>query len=249
MKRLLIGVLILHVFFCVYTWSVYGGPPVRAEEETSPDEYMEVNRFVREKRYALAEKGILSSSFFPRAIHGPDMIEYLYWYSCAIVGDPNYAITVTIRYPSPEDYETEKIRLMGTKDVTQIVINDVLMLCKQSVPEKVAGFFEDPVYDGTEYIMEYAFIKESECTITYSEVDIWENQIIHKTVRQQLEWIYENTKTMDKGITGFNKSPKLGSILKADFKNSFKLRILDGTSAFAATHYAARGLILSSMVS
>ena len=174
-----------------------GGPPMKEEVEVNPKNYLNVNQFVRVLREELAEEGRISTDFLPNQIDPEQTVEYLYWYACSAFGDPNYAISVTIRFPTEESLLNERNRINNLDGLTEISYKDNIIICEKELSEKLIGFFEPPVLDGSMYSMEYAIVSMKNRTITYSELCIWENQRIQETISAQLDLVYESTKNAD----------------------------------------------------
>ena len=169
-------------------------PPAREEIHDKPQKYLKVNRYVRKLREEFTEEGRITEGFLPLRIDTNQTVEYLYWYHCALFGDPNYAITVTIHFPDKSSLLGEINRIEDLDGFTEIRNEDYLIVAGKRLLEKVEAFFDPPVEDGTRYSIEYVIISMNDRTITYTELCIWENQILHKTIESQLRTIYKSSK-------------------------------------------------------
>ena len=191
-------VVVFGVLAVVVSWLIAcGSPPMKEAVEDNPKNYMKVNQFVRALREELATEGRISSVFLPNQIDPEQTVEYLYWYACSAFGDPNYAITVTIQFPTEVSLLNERNRINNLVGFTEISYKDNIVICEKELSEKLIGFFEPPVLDGSMYSMEYAIVSMKNRTITYSELCIWENQRIQETISAQLDLVYESTKSAD----------------------------------------------------
>ncbi len=188
------GVLILFVLLlAVYLLLFFGEPPIREELKTDPREYLKTNRYVKGLREEFAEEGSITDGFFPSQINAEQTVSYRYWYACALLGDPNYAITVTIQFPTDEALQRERERINDLEGFSETVSDDSVIIGGKRIFKQLEGFFEPPVLDGSRYTMEYAIISMENRTITYSEVCIWENQIIDETIKSQLKLVYKGS--------------------------------------------------------
>jgi len=172
-------------------------PPIREEVEFNEQNYFKVNRYVSGLREKFIKDNRITAGFFPSQFDKDQTVEYLYWYSCAIFGDPNYAISVTVQFPTDEALLCERNRIKELDGFTENFYNDSIIIGGKDLSIKLAGFFEPPVLDGSRYTMEYAIASPKNRTITYSELSIWENQIIHDKIRSQLNLVYESTQSAD----------------------------------------------------
>lgn len=186
-------VLILSTFFLLF----YGNPPIREEVDDKPQNYLNVNHYVSSLRDELSESGRITVGFLPSQIEEAQTIEYLYWYSCAVFGDPNYAISVTLFFPTDETLFGEIDRIKGLEGFEETANDDYIIIGGKELFRKTEAFFEPPVLDGTMYTMEYAIVSTKNQTITYSELCIWENQIIHDKIDAQLNLVYESARSAD----------------------------------------------------
>ena len=181
------GIIIFAVFLLFR-----GDPPMREEVETGPENYLKTNRYVRKLRDEFTQTGRITPEFLPERLTEDQTVNYTYWYRCAFMGDANYAITVTVRYPEEENFLKEADRIQKLDGFSETRENEtVTIIGRRGLYEQLAGFFEAPVSDGSEYVMEYATISTQDRTITYSEVRIWENQIIQEDILSQLALAYE----------------------------------------------------------
>lgn len=160
----------------------YGEPPIREEVEVNAKNYLKVNRYVSGLREEFARDGRITTGFFPSQIDKEQNVEYLYWYSCAIFGDPNYAISVTVQFPTNETLLSERNRIKELDGFTETIFDDYVIIGGKDLSIQIDSFFEPPVLDGSMYTMEYAIVSTKNRTITYSELCIWENQKIYDKI-------------------------------------------------------------------
>lgn len=192
MKGLKVVIVILILFVTAYLLMSCGEPPIREEVDTNPQNYMKTNRYVKGLREEFAEEGRITDRFLPSQMNKEQTISYLYWYACALLGDPNYAITVTIQFPTDEALQRERERINDLEGFSETVSDDSIIIGGKRIFKQLEGFFEPPVLDGSMYTMEYAIISMENRTITYSEVCIWENQIIDERIGSQLKLVYKS---------------------------------------------------------
>ena len=192
-KIIVWAVLVVAAFFLISC----GDPPIREEVEFNTQNYLKVNRYVSELREEFNKDGRITAAFFPSQIDKEHTVEYLYWYACAIFGDPNYAISVTVQFPTDEAFLSERNRIKEFDGFAETIYDDYIIIGGKDLSIQLEGFFEPPVLDGSRYTMEYAIVSMKNRTITYSELCIWENQIIHDKIGSQLNLVYESIQSAD----------------------------------------------------
>lgn len=190
MKILKVVSILFVLLLAVYLLLFFGEPPIRQELETDPQNYLKTNRYVKGLRKELAEKGSITDGFLPSQLDAEQTVSYRYWYSCALLDD-NYAITVTIQFPTDEALQRERKRILDLEGFSETVSDDSVIIGVESDLERLKGLFEPPLYDGIRYTVEYAIVSPENRRITYSEVYICEGQIIDETIESQLKLIYE----------------------------------------------------------
>lgn len=165
-------------------------PPVKEEVEVEPQNYLKVNPYVKDLREEFLKEGRITAAFLPSQIDTGKTVEYLYWYNCAILGNPNYAVTVTVQFLTDETLQDEIVRIKELEGFTELIYNDYVIIEGKGLSEKLKGFFEPPVLDGSRYVMEYAIVSTKNRTMTYSEICIWENQRVQEKIDAQLNLLY-----------------------------------------------------------
>lgn len=185
-KRLIAYVLLAILTGAVLFLAFRDEPPVGERIVTDPVRYLQTSRYVATRREAALADGRLTRSFLPYLQDGAEMRDYLYWYNCALLGDPNYAVAVTVYYADEGAFEAEIRRLCALEDFGWTASEGTLIIDKGTAP-KIRALLEPPLRDGCEYLLEYAIVSLKERTITYTEADLWEGQVCHETIRGQLE--------------------------------------------------------------
>ncbi len=153
--------------------------------------YLKVSNYVGELREALAREGRINTGLFPSQIKEEQVTDYLYWYSCAAFGDPNYAITVTVQFPTDEILFGEINRIEELEGFTEYSCGDYTIIGGKDMAKRIEGYYKPPTQDGSRYTISFAIVSVDTRTITYSELCIWENQIIHGTISSQLDLVYK----------------------------------------------------------
>ncbi len=179
-------VILVAIVLIVY----FNEPPVKQEAELDAQNYLKVNRYVSGLREELIGEGRIRAGFLPPQVDEEQVTEYLYWYSCAILGDPNYGISVTLKYSTDDALLSEINRIEGLGGFKETECRDHILIGGKELSGQLKELFGSPVRDGSRYVMEYAIVSIERRTITYSEVCIWENQILHATIESQLNLIY-----------------------------------------------------------
>ena len=149
-------VLVIFLFVSLlFTSCAKTDPPVGEILERDPQTYLETNQYVSNLRKDLQQKGFLHTHFLPNEIDNETDVSYLYWYHCAFLGNPKYAITLSVSYPDQEGYSKEYERLSKLDDISLLRSGDVTIIGYNAIP-KVLDYCEPPLRDGREYTMEYA---------------------------------------------------------------------------------------------
>lgn len=185
-KRLITSALMVLFAGAILFFLFKDEPPVGERIVTDPARYLQTSRYVATRREAALADGRLTRSFLPDLQDGAEMREYLYWYKCALLGDPNYAVAVTVYYADEGAFEAEIRRLCALEDFGWTASEGTLIVEKGTAP-KIRAYLEPPLHDGCEYLLEYAIVSLKERTITYTEANLWEGQVCHETIRGQLE--------------------------------------------------------------
>ena len=167
--------------------------PIGEETITDPQSYLEINRRVRKTRQMSLEEGGRTSDFLPAQIDLDQTESYLFW-SGDWWGDPQYAISVTRRFPTDEDVSEEIERLLSLDGFVEREFDGSTIICKPQVDKQLEAFYEPPLEDGSPYLLEYAIVSPEDRTVTCTEVNIYEGAIFNnEQIRQELEFVYSCT--------------------------------------------------------
>jgi len=179
---------------------------------SNPNKYLETNQNVKNLREEHTLKGRITPGFLPDYVDAERTVEYLFWYEARYLGDPKYAITVTIVFPTDEALLAEIDRLEGLEGFEEIASGDCIIIGERQLPGQLWELFEPPLQDGTSYIMEYAIVSKEDRTITYTEAHIGEGLKRHETIDAQLNLLYAHTK--DAFFRGVRKAPPDKSLME-----------------------------------
>ena len=191
-KRVIL--IFLLVISLLFTSCVMSDPPVGETFDRDPHTYLETNQYVSSHRKDLQQRGILHSHFLPKTIANETNVKYLFWYYCSFLGNPSYAITLSVSYLDQESYLAEYKRLTHLQDFSVLKERDTTVIGYNAFPD-VLGYLEPPIDDGREYTMEYAIAYEKSLTITYTELQILEGQMCCEEIKSQLQFLYSMEQT------------------------------------------------------
>jgi len=191
-KRVIL--IFLLIISLLSTSCVMSDPPVGETYNRDPHTYLETNRYVSGLRKDRLQSGILHSDFLPKTIANETNVKYLFWYSCALLGNPSYAITLSVSYSDRESYLAEYERLTRLQDVSLLKERDTTVFEYNVFPD-ILGYIEPPLDDWREYTMEYAVADEKALTITYSELQVLEGQMCCEEIKSQLQFLYSLEQT------------------------------------------------------
>ena len=152
-------------------------PPVRTDDVTSPERYMEFNSYVR---------GDLEEAFaavFPAEPGGE--AQYRYAYTCAVFGDPNYYIWLREEYPSGEEYEAEIARLGALSSGAEAGADGSLFLL--GTPGDLAALLDDETRDGQAYALLIVRTDDEAQTVEYCYLHEYDGSPHREALRGLLE--------------------------------------------------------------
>ncbi len=187
MKKLLLFLLLL-VLAITNVFDSSDPPRVR-QEITDPKEYLNVNRYVKLKREQFFTEGELTPGFLPDSFEDSQVQDYLYWYQCALFGDPNYAISITLSYPTKDEYNAVREIILG-RGGTLLSSGKNEIWCTERAAVSTKELVEYPLLDGCMYWLEYAYLDEAKGCVTYTEAYLWEGQIHPERIDAEILEIY-----------------------------------------------------------
>lgn len=116
-------------------------PPVRTEDVSSPDRYMEFNAYVRND---------LDEAFYAVFPSEPgEQAQYRYRYACAPLGDPDYYIWLRAEFPSEEAYRAETDRLRPALQGAEAGADGAFFVL--GTAEDLMLLLDDAMQDGRDY--------------------------------------------------------------------------------------------------
>ena len=147
-------------------------PPVGEARSDDSLHYLECNDYVL---------SILGNSYvgiLPSEIDEQGKPEYHYRYSCAVFGDPNFSIFLSMKYDDEEEYNKEIARidhLMNECTNTELICDSTYILtgAKQDIEKAL----DDQIYDGLRFNFEIVHCDEQNLKVWFYLAQIWDGSV------------------------------------------------------------------------
>ena len=156
--------------------------------ENRPNQYGKWNEFTLETLASKSFRGFLPINGIVDA-YGET---YYYRYEQAMLGDPNFVITVTAQLSDEDVLGEETDRLEEAAEFSVLQGNKTYLFARKEVFDSwISEYLDDRIYDGMYYSLEIAVVEDSG-RITYVSARVWDyyrNDVLSDFLNQMIESI------------------------------------------------------------
>ena len=156
--------------------------------ENQPNQYGKWNEITLETLASKSFRGFLPIKGIVDA-YGET---YYYRYEQAMLGDPNFVITVTAQLSDEDVLGEETDRLEEAAEFSVLQGNKTYLFARKEVFDSwISEYLDDRIYDGMYYSLEIAVVEDSG-RITYVSARVWDyyrNDVLSDFLNQMIESI------------------------------------------------------------
>lgn len=143
-------------------------PPVGSALNRDIANYMQYNAYV------LDALDCYYAGALPAQVEQKNVRDYCDWYQCALLGDPNFSIYLSLQFDAIEDYQAEIARIEALIDPeTNASISDAPLFLRGSAQD-IQEILNDQILDGLFYRFELVQCNESMHRIDLYAAQIWD---------------------------------------------------------------------------
>ena len=168
----LVVTLIVVVLFASTSLAIENTPPIGKTRSDDSLHYLECNDYVLNvlKDYYV---GIL-----PSKIDVQGKLEYHYRYSCAILGDPNFSIFLSMKYDDEDKYNEEIARiehLVNAHTTAELLCDSTYILT--GTKQDIEKALDNQIYNGLRFNFEIVHCDEQNLKVWFYLAQVWDGSV------------------------------------------------------------------------